>query len=54
MSIFQEPQKSIEEIPISNEEIGDRIRDLIKKKKKSLGTVAELTGITRPTLNKVY
>jgi len=53
MSIFQSQQKSIEEIPITNEEIGEKIRDLIKKKKKSLGMVAELTGITRPTLNKV-
>lgn len=53
MSIFQARQKRIEEIPITNEEIGEKIRDLIKEKKISLGTVAELIGITRPTLNKV-
>ena len=53
MSIFQDPQKSIEEIPISNEEIGERIRDLINKKKKTLGVVADFAGISRPTLNKV-
>jgi len=53
MSIFQETQKSIEETPISNEEIGAKIRGLIKKKKKSLGRFAELTGTTRPTLDKV-
>jgi transcriptional regulator with XRE-family HTH domain len=60
MSIFQEPQKnnekipiSIEEIPISNKEIGKRIRDLIDKKRKTLGTVSAVAEISRPTLNKV-